>query len=166
MMEVEIIYLHKRNFEYKTNRGLSEKLVKNYYSKKGYLVWKGEYLRFLGNESFYVYQKEKYDKLIYEIKSKIGTKRFWKLIIYLKAFSGIPDFIIKKNEELIFVEVKLNNESIKKNQLNSMLFLKEIGLNSVIVRVSDNKRIFKKELDLLTGKSYLKSYIPKLRLKW
>ena len=162
-MGIEVIYLHKREFCYKTNKGLSERIVRQDFKKRGFEVWKGSYLQF--QEEFFVHQRDKYELLVNELKYRIGHKRYWRLILWGKAFAGIPDFVVMRNEDFYFVEVKFNNESIKKNQLNTILFLQELNLKTIIVRVSDNKTIFSKELDLITGKSYLKSYIPKLNRK-
>ena len=165
-MGIEVHYIHKRDYNYKTNKGLSEKLARNYFKKQGFEVWRGSFLHFIDNNEYFSYHRDKYDALVQEIRQRIGQKKFLQLYLFLRANAGIPDFVMRKNAEFFFAEIKLNNESIKKNQIRTISFLNDLGLKTIIVRASDNKRIFKKELDLETGRSKLVSYIPKLRQKW
>lgn len=164
-MKIPVIYLHKRDFNYKTNKGLAERQVKAHYKSKGYEVFRGSYISFQGTE-LREYHSEKIQRLENAIKEKIGLDGLIELSVFCNKNAGLPDFAVKKGEEFFFVEVKLENEQIKSHQIETIKFIIQLGLKVIIVRLSSNKNIYEKELDLETRKSMKKSYITKLKLKW
>lgn len=164
-MKIPVIYLHKRDFNYKSNKGLAEKQVRAHYKSKGYEVFRGSYISFQSKE-LREFHADKLLRFENAIKEKIGQEGLIELSVFCNKNAGLPDFAVKKDEEFFFVEVKLENEQIKTNQIDTIKFIKKLGLNVIIVRFSSNIKIFEKELDLETRKSINKSYIPKLKLKW
>lgn len=161
--------LKLRNYPYKTRRQLSEKLVHQYFLKKGYEVFRGT--RILGHEGSLNYElypnvKRKYDRLEKILYKKLGL-HLWTLRELLGK--GIPDFFVHKGNTSFFVEVKLEHESIKKHQLACMKLLTEFGFDSVIIRVKSKPHLLKKIVEVNEDHLetvYVVSKQERLRKKW
>jgi|SRR3989344_1827136 len=130
--------LKLRNYPYKSRHRLSERIVRNHFLKSGFEVFRGTSI--LGAEQSMYYDlypnvRKKIDRLERILLGKIGLK-LW--ILRNIVSNGIPDYFIHKNGKSFFVEVKLEHESIKKNQLNCMQLLENFGFDIFIIRVKEN----------------------------
>src|SRR3990167_2373060 len=102
-----------RNYPYKRRQGLSERLFRRYFTKKGYEVFRGQSV--LGKEFSVYYElyfnvRRKVDRMEAILAEKLGgsLEDFRKI---LRTTKGIPDYFVYKHGECSFVEVKLENES-------------------------------------------------------
>jgi|TARA_B100000315_G_C14380264_1_gene497106 hypothetical protein len=129
--------LQLRNYSYKNRKGLSESLVRRYFEKKGYEVFRGRQV--LGKQFSKRYKeleavKKRYTRLETLLKEQLGKDllKFRKAIFKL---SGIPDFFLHKAGYCFFVEVKLEHEQIKNHQLQCMKALELFNLPCYIYRI-------------------------------
>ena len=125
-----------RNYQYKSKRGLSERIAKKYFLRLGYEVFRGTML--LGKEWSFNYDKyenvqKKYDRIEKILMDFLGL-RIWSLRAQL-AFGGIPDFFVYKKRKMHFVEVKLEHEQIKPHQLQCMALLERYGFQTRVLRI-------------------------------
>lgn len=126
-------------FPYVSRKGLSERLVKCYLQKKGYEVYRS--VRIIGKEyslRYIMYDnvQRAYDRVESLLRRKLQDKyeRFCEEI----TCKGLPDFFVYRRrpvEEWIFVEVKLEHESIKPCQSIMLKRLEEIGFLCRIIRI-------------------------------
>lgn len=96
---------------YKTNKGLSEKLIKNRLIKQGWEVWRGGFLHATRREEIYSNVESKYRKLDFLSKDKLEYLQYLSRIHH-----GMPDFFCKRYDEYKFVECKLGNEQLAEIQ--------------------------------------------------
>ena len=163
-----ITQIQLRNYPYKSRRGLSEKIVKDHFTKQGYKIFRG--IRILGKENsinYYLYPnvKKKYDELENIMRSILG-KNLENLRNLVKITNGIPDFFIfdpitKKSK---FIEVKMENEYIKKNQLECMEFLQSFGFETWVLRVK--KKIYLEKVEIDNGRRMVVAKQEKLWKKY
>ena len=127
--------LQLKRYPYKTRRHLSERLVRAYFQKKGYEVFRGRSVfdsEFSSHHGLFENVRRTYDRLEEILDEKLGSN--------LQAFretltSGIPDFLIHRPGEYIFVEVRLEHEPIQSHHLSSMAFLEGFGFDVMVLRV-------------------------------
>jgi len=112
-------------------QGLAERIVKQFYQKKGWWVIRGTIA--LGKIQYSDYPSvlnaSKKAKCL--IQTKVG-QNFNQL---LEIQNGIPDFFMARKNNIQFVEVKLEQESIKENQKRCIFFLDSLGLPTMVVRI-------------------------------
>jgi hypothetical protein len=156
---VHVIYIPRPKSS--VTKGLSERTARKFFVKHGFEVWRGNYLSYrLGK--YLEFNQNKYKRLENHIFRLVGGKKYWQLCLWIKAHAGITDFIVAKGDQLFFVEVKLEEESIKNNQFEALKFIENLGLTPMICRVSNKNTVFTKELDLKTRRARPKYYMPKL----
>jgi hypothetical protein len=122
---------------------LTEKDVVNFYKKQGYKVYK-VYNRRLINQSFSI-----------EFETKICN-------LFKKYSNGYPDLLLIKGRDHKFVEIKINQDSLKVNQnifLNELSKLTEVEL----VYFYDDQYQIKKEDKDIKGDIILKEELLKLK---
>ncbi|MBD3204498.1 hypothetical protein GF327_09480 [Candidatus Woesearchaeota archaeon] len=139
--------LKLRDYPYKSRKGLSERLAKKHFKKKGFEVFRGSAV--LGKRnSFYYYiypnVKNKYDRL-----EKILEKKLDKSLVFfrklLRVTKGIPDYFVFRDidEKMMFVEVKLEHEQIRIHQFEAMSLIEAYGFDVIVVRYK--KKIYRKK---------------------
>ena len=159
--EIEVININPPAIKTKSNRKFSEKIAKVYFKRKGYYVFRGDYLDFYGKENNWKYEKFDEVKEYYKNTDKIlcellTIKKFYKLVDYCKEHKGTPDFFMWNPliNKYLFVEVKLNNEKLMNNQKKTILFIKnKIGVEVLLFRVVSGKVPIYGSLDLAEGNS-------------
>ena len=119
-----------KDYPYSSRKGLSERIVKNYFLKSGFEVFKGNYI--LGREfssNYYLYEnvQNKYRRFEQIIQQKIGIDLDFVRNSILKI-QGVPDFFVyrKLDDKSFFVEVKLENEQIKQRQYDCICLVEDI----------------------------------------
>ncbi len=160
--------LQLRNFPYKSRKGLAERLVKRYFEKRGYEVFRG--LRVLGREfsvNYYEYEnvRQKYDRMEKILYERLGDRllEFRKAIFKAK---GVPDFIVSKDDECFFVEVKLEHESLKPNQQPCLKLLESYGFNTAVIRVKSRPFRIQSEVNLEDKQKKVLVRQERLRLRY
>lgn len=134
----------------RTLRGFAERTVRSYYEKRGYVIWRGGFIN-ANRKARYPNIAKKYHRLERIIRSHYpGT---FEHVSYLCTQSGMPDLIVWKGRELIFVEVKLDYEPLSERQKRCIKRLVRLGFGVRIVRiVSRATRRRSSVLDLTSGK--------------
>jgi hypothetical protein len=135
-LQMHVKEIRLRDYPYKSHRGLAERIVRGYYVKRGFEVFRGSML--LGKEysqryTQYLTVRRRYDRLELALESAVGND----LPALRKRVSkcrGIPDFAIMRGS-LAFVEVKLEHEHIKPHQLHCMQILEQYGFKVYVVRL-------------------------------
>lgn len=161
MSRIVLKELQLRNFNYSSRHGLSERLAQNYLKKKGYEVWRGSsILGIAGSLNYYRFERVRFkrDRLENLLAKMLGT-RLSKLREQLKK--GIPDFLAYRNRKFIFVEVKLEGESLKPHQKECAALLESFGFEIMLVRIK--KKVYRAEAVYVGSK--LKVRTRQLRLK-
>ncbi len=110
---------------YKSNYGLSEKLLKERLERSGWTVWRGGNIHILCFELF-PNVRRKYEKLIELLRSHdYDATEQLKLLSHVHR--GMPDFICYRAGSFKFVECKLGNESLSKRQVACIARLQNLG---------------------------------------
>ncbi len=141
--------LKLRNYPYKTRRGLAEKIAKRYFEKHGYEVFRGRML--LGREYSMNYEYENVRKKYERLERILYKKLRLKLLLIrgmLKEINGIPDFFLYKHSNMLFVEVKLEHEALKNNQIECIKILEDFGFKVMLLRIKSKPYRVKEIVDL------------------
>ncbi len=128
--------LKLRNYPYKTRRGLAEKIAKRYFEKQGYEVFRG--MMILGREYSMNYGYENVRKKYERLERILYKELRLKLLLIrgmLKEKKGIPDFFLYKRNRMLFVEVKLEHEALRNNQIECIKILEDFGLKVMLLRI-------------------------------
>jgi hypothetical protein len=155
-MQVKEIQL--RNYPYKSRKGLSEKIAKKYFQKKGYEVFRAAMV--LGKEFSFYYEeyenvKNKYDRLEKILIKKLNLKLYNFRKELLEA-GGIPDYFIHRIGTYIFTEIKLEHESIKPHQLQCMKIIESYGFQTMLIRIKSKLYRINSEINLNGNQEDLK----------
>lgn len=129
----------KYKFSCQSNkRGLSEAYVKNYYEKKGWMVfnssWEG--YRLLCSNYFQLKTplKEHQQNTIDFLQKMINPSE--KLTQLFTIRRGLPDFLLidssEKNRSPRFIEVKSNNDGLSVDQVRMAEILNDMGFDVTI----------------------------------
>jgi hypothetical protein len=155
---VRHIYVPKSR-EYKSNRKLSEKIIKRKLEKEGWTVWRGGSLN--------AHRSENYPNVIKKyslLDTLLGEKL--ELLQYLcEVHHGMPDFFCHRKGECKFVECKFENEQLNALQKKCIARLMQEGY---IVEVHKLTHSLLREgyLDLETNKRVIVERQMKLKRKY
>lgn len=123
-MFIKFVY-HPIKKEYKSNHGLSEKLIKKKLENDGWDVYRGGFLHCLRMDDLYPNVKKKYSKL----KEILPDEKLEYLSFISRVHHGIPDYFchrkVEQNVEYKFIECKLGHEqlsSLQKKCIKILLF--------------------------------------------
>ncbi len=133
-----------RNYPYKSRTGLAERIVKGYFEKRGFEVYRG--IRTIVRQRtlrYFLYEnvKRAYDRVETIIREHLQDRH--REFVNSQSLKGMPDFIIHRKypgKMTAFVEVKFEHESIKKHQKDCLAKLESFGFVSMIVRVKSKVR--------------------------
>ncbi len=159
--------LKLRDYPYKSRSGLSERIAKSYFRKKGYEVFRG--MRILDQKNLYYYfypgMRKKHDRLQQILKEKL-KERYSEFRKSLKNGKGLPDYVIhmsrKEGKETFFAEIKLEHESLKESQLECIRLLEKYGFRVVLVRVK--KKVINEASEINTRTFAKKILVKQSRL--
>jgi len=163
--------LQLKKYPYKSRKGLSEKVAKNYFEKKGYKVFRGTMIlgkHFSINYELYDNVKKKYDILERILLRKLGLDIYFlrNLLIEIK---GIPDYFIYRNkQDNFFAEIKLEHESVKLHQLECMKILEKFNFQCYLIRIKSKPYRIESEVNLqgeIKENFKLKNRFVKIRQK-
>jgi len=102
------------NKKYKSNRGLSERLVRKRLERQGWNVWRGGIIGIESQETYPNVKKRYKELTTLLIKHKPKKLEFLRYICDLHH--GMPDFLCFRNGKFKFVECKLGYESLSQRQ--------------------------------------------------
>jgi hypothetical protein len=104
--------------------GKAEDLAEDYFSKKGFIVYRSRVkkgYRIIGVRYYWkkyeVLLTNEDNDIISTIYNVLGEERFKELAYLIKEKNGCPDLMLIKNKKINFVEVKSNYEEIKSSTL-------------------------------------------------
>ncbi|MBN1645736.1 hypothetical protein JW868_01720 [Candidatus Woesearchaeota archaeon] len=148
--------LQLKNCKYRSRHGLSERLVRRHFQKKGYEVFRGSILLDKENSvNYYKWQslQEKYDQMESVLKRHLGDD-FARIQNFVRSWAGVPDYFVHRpainGGDMFFVEVKMGQEQIRPNQYKCMCLLEEVGLPVVVVRLKQRLFRVKTQVQLVT----------------
>jgi len=148
----------------KQRKGLSERYVRAHYERKGYLVWRGAMLNAHRREELYPNVERKYSLLDGLMRRRHPDD--WEYLQYLARQSGMPDFLIFK-EEFVFIECKLGHEQLSPTQKKCIARIKEAGFSvEIITLVDDCTKNRKAVVDINTREKNVLDKQMRLKLKW
>ncbi|MCB9362088.1 VRR-NUC domain-containing protein [Candidatus Woesearchaeota archaeon] len=148
---------------YKSNRGLSERLIKNKLEKEKWEVWRGGAFNILKQDEVYPNVQWKYMRL-FAMFPKEDILYFQYLC---HVHHGMPDFVCAREEQIKFVECKLGHEQLSTRQRTCIKLLKHRGYEVEVHKlVNDCTRTRIAYIDLDTGKKVIKEQQAYLRLRW
>ncbi len=125
--EITYYYLPLRRFTPRgPRRGMAERLLRAYFERQGWMVWRGGILHKLTAVDIYPNVQKKYAKL--QIIVEQERKDSWEFLQLLCAVHyGMPDFVMYRRGVLKFVECKLGHEQLNDYQKNCLPRLKKLG---------------------------------------
>src|SRR3989338_6006490 len=142
------IPLHKFS---KDKRGFSENFVKKSLERKGYLVFRPEFLH-LDFSDYYPNVKRKY-VLLGNLLEKYHPGRYEELRYINHVHHGMPDFLCFKDGKFLFIECKLNHEPLLSGQRKTISRLFSMGFPVEIYRLVHPKvRARRMDEDVITKK--------------
>ncbi|MEK6968695.1 MAG: VRR-NUC domain-containing protein [Nanoarchaeota archaeon] len=150
-----------RNYDYASRHGLSERIARKRLVKQGFKVYRG--IGFFGFKAIkvdYPAVVNKYKELESELTGRLGYSLF-AIQLALGSAKGIPDFLCLSDKEIVFVEVKLEHESIKPHQLRVMRVLEDFGFKVMVFRLK--QKVFRIETEVSEGQRKVLLVQHKLR---
>lgn len=103
-------------------KGRAEDVAEEYYRQQGYEVYRSRVkkgYRSIGAEYYwksFIPKLSKEDKhLIEKLKTILPEKLLKRFAYMVKNKKGTPDLLLIKNDKIEFVEVKYNNETVKRS---------------------------------------------------
>jgi len=161
-MRVKLLYFLTLR-KYQSQLGLAESLLKKKLERAGWVVWRSDALRVLKKEEIYPNVQRKYELL----QQLLPKEKFEYLQYLTHIHHGMPDFFCYRYGRFKFVECKLNQESVKKNQLMCMAKVLAFGFPvEVHVLVTSPVRSRVGYLDLDTGKRHIIERQERLKKKY
>jgi DNA polymerase elongation subunit (family B) len=133
-------------------RGLSEKIIKERMEKNGYIVWKSALINMIRDGvELYPNAYRKYTKLN-ELLEKHHPGRLEELQYMNHVNHGLPDYICFRNNEFLFVECKLQYESLSGKQKNCIKKLMDKGFTVEVHKLVDCRtKTLHADIDILNG---------------
>jgi DNA polymerase elongation subunit (family B) len=150
--------------EYKSRKGLSERLIKRRLEKQGWEVWRGGLLNILKEQEIYPNVKRKYEKLM-DLMEEYQKDKLPHMQYISTVHHGMPDFLCFRKGEFKFVECKLGHEQLSKRQKKTITKLQQLGFRVEVFKLSEactktirstlnvnngTKRVFAKQLTIST----------------
>ena len=125
-------------FPYKSRRGVAERLVKKYFMRQGFEVYRGARIMGWHTLRYFMYPNVRrvYDRVEFLLRKKLQAS--YPAFRARISHKGLPDFFLYRKypgECWMFVEAKLGNECLGKHQLKQLQFLEESGFLCAVVRV-------------------------------
>lgn len=122
---IKYVYITQKR-SYKSNRGLSEKMIKKRLENFGWVVWRGGCIGITRQNEIYPNVFNKYKKLDSLIEKYYPGKL--EFLQYLcSVHHGMPDFICFRQGVFRFVECKFRYESLSKRQKKCIKRLLDVG---------------------------------------
>ncbi|MBI4181633.1 MAG: VRR-NUC domain-containing protein [Candidatus Aenigmarchaeota archaeon] len=148
-IRVECIPLSRR---YRSNRGLSERLIRERLEKQGWTVWRGGMLDIVRERGIPRALRERYEQLCTLLDLHMpGTRE--QLQYFCAVQHGMPDFLCYRSGSFLWVECKLGHESLSERQKLCLLKLRWMGFRVEVHRlVYPQTRSRQLSLNLLTGR--------------
>lgn len=141
-------YMQKR-------RGLSEKVLGKRLVKKGWLVWRSEFINILDRPENYPVVKKKYF-LLKQLLNKYHPGTYEHLKYIAIVHHGLPDFLCFRLGQFKFVECKLEHEQLSNSQKKCIPLLQKLGFVVEVHKlVSHATKIRKAKIDLISGNKYI-----------
>ena len=123
---------------YDINRGLTETDVINYYTDIGYIVSK-DYVKYLiGNPTDICYTSSTFGLIVKDIIIPNKVRQ-----VFREFDNGFPDIMLLRNGKISFVEIKLDNDRLRNNQVYFLSALSKVSKVTVAyfynMSIKDNK---------------------------
>jgi len=163
-LHVLTIYVPRRNYPYKSRRGLAESQLKKRLEKQGWMVWRGGFFHAI-NGDLYPVVRRKYVQLVQLIKELYNANLYDYLCYLDTVHHGMPDYIAyhPQLQKLKFVECKLGHEQLSVRQIQTIHCLQDKGFNVEVHKLVDPcTKTRKAKVNLLTKNKHVLEQVKPL----
>lgn len=163
-MQIRYKYLelHQKSIN---KKGLSEKHIRKFLERDGFIVWRSEYFH-LDFAEHYPNVRKKYDKLR-ELLEKYHPGMLEELKYMNHVHHGMPDFITFKDGKFKFIECKFEHEQLMSGQRKCIDKLLKMGfIVEVYKLVSPKTRARVVHENVLTKEKTVKEKQMKLKKRY
>ena len=147
-MLVRYLTIPKPKYQYARTRSLSEALVERHLTRKGYILSRGYLLDSFFEPDCMLSIRNK--RMTKRLLQQFGLQRLVRMAKYCSKRHGTPDIIAAHTSRgMVAIEVKLEHESIKQHQLETMKQLNDWGLECEVWRVAPRRNRVREKSILL-----------------
>jgi len=153
-LNILTVYVPRRDYPYKTRKGLAEQQLKARLEKQGWMVWRGGFFHAIDTTTYPVVRR-KYVQLAELIKELYNPSTLDYLSYLDTVHHGMPDYLCyhPQLKQFKFVECKLGHEQLSARQVQTITLLCQRGFFVEMHKLVDPcTKLRKAKVNLITKK--------------